>query len=159
MDFDYFPYGNARETKNSNGSYTFRCQHGASECEANIIMACAMNFHANYSQYIPFVACMEEETMPVTAGEKCAKKAGFDYSEIKACSASSLGNSLMHKIAVATDGLSPAHQWTPWVVMNGKPLTQSQLDEHLVKLVCDAYTGSDKPSACNKKTAVCMNDN
>lgn len=158
MDFDYFPYGNARETKLSNGSYSFSCQHGANECAANMIMACAMNFHGNASLYVPFVACMEASNAPVNAGEKCAKQAGFDYSEIKACTTSSLGNGLMHKIAVATDSLSPAHQWTPWVVMNGKPLTESQLDQHLGKLVCNAYTGSDKPSACNSNT-ICMNDN
>jgi len=159
MDFNYFPYGNAHQTKQANGSYAFKCQHGPNECQANIIMACAMHFHAKASAYVPFVACMEASSAPVDAGSKCAKAAGFDYSEINACAGSALGNSLMHTIADATEGLSPAHQWTPWVVMNGKPLTQSQLGNHLVKLVCDAYTGSPKPSACSKTTAICMNDN
>merc|ERR1712233_121874 len=63
-----------------------------------------------------------------------------------------MGNKLMHIIAVATDSLVPRHKWTPWVVMNGKPLTDHQLDQHLSKLVCDAYQGSDKPPACSSAT-------
>lgn len=157
MDFHYFPYGNARQTKKPDGTYSFSCQHGANECAANLVMACAMNFHANYTDYMPFVACMEDSSAPVNAGSKCAQSAGWDYSEIESCTTSALGNKLMHAIADATEGLSPAHQWTPWVVMNGKPLSQSQLDQHLVKLVCDAYTGSNKPPACNKHT-VCTNE-
>jgi interferon gamma-inducible protein 30 len=53
----------------------------------------------------------------------------------------------MHQEALWTNSLQPPHQWTPWVVMNGSPLTQTQLDESLTKLVCAAYTGP-KPSGC-----------
>jgi interferon gamma-inducible protein 30 len=159
MNFSYFPYGNAHQKKQPDGTYKFTCQHGANECVANIIMGCAMHYHPAAADYMQMVDCMEETSSPATQGEKCAKSAGFDWSEINTCSTGSLGNSIMHTIADATEGLSPAHQWTPWVVMNGKPLSQSQLDQHLVKLVCSAYTGSDKPPACNSiAKAVCINE-
>lgn len=159
MNFTLYPYGNAREKQNPDGTYTYTCQHGANECKANIIFACAMHYHPVEQDYMPFVDCMEGASSPATAGQQCAGSSSFDWSEISSCSEGSLGNQLMHQVALATEGLSPAHQWTPWVVMNGKPLSQSQLDTHLVKLVCDAYTGSDKPAACNSMAKyVCLKE-
>jgi len=152
MNFSFFPYGNAEEHKQGS-SWRFSCQHGAKECKANTIMACAMHYHPNASNYFPFIECMESSRSPVNAGQSCANKEGWsDWSSIKSCSTSDMGNKLMHIIAVATDSLVPRHKWTPWVVMNGKPLTDHQLDQHLSKLVCDAYQGSDKPPACSSAT-------
>lgn len=149
MNFTYVPYGNAREKQNPDGTWAFTCQHGANECKANMIFACAMHYHPEVTDYFPFVECMEQDSSPATAGSKCASSAKFDYDEIEKCSTSSMGNAIMHNLALATDNLSPKHQWTPWVVMNGKPLSQSQLDQKLITLVCNAYTGSDKPPACS----------
>eukprot|EP00463_Aulacantha_scolymantha_P005779 TRINITY_DN7175_c0_g1_i1.p1 TRINITY_DN7175_c0_g1~~TRINITY_DN7175_c0_g1_i1.p1 ORF type:complete len:158 (-),score=21.01 TRINITY_DN7175_c0_g1_i1:109-582(-) len=157
MNFTLYPYGNAKETQNPDGTWKFTCQHGNNECIGNMIFACAMHFHPDPKDYFPFVDCMEENSSPATAGKACASKFKLDWSEIDDCTTSKLGNSLMHQVAVATNNLSPRHQWTPWVVLNGKPLSQSQLDQHLIKLVCAAYQGSDKPSACNKLN-VCINE-
>lgn len=163
MNFSYYPYGNANEHRKSDGTYKFSCQHGPNECKANIIMACAMNYHSNFTEYFPFVECMEKTNSPVNAGQKCANEFGWsDYSKIESCSQGKEGNMLEHEIAVATDSLVPQHQWTPWVVINGKPLSDHQLDVSLIKLVCNAYTGSDKPPACNNEVPmshkVCMRE-
>jgi interferon gamma-inducible protein 30 len=159
MNFTLYPYGNAREKQNPDGTWAFTCQHGANECKANMIMACAIHFHPKATDYMTMVECMEGTSAPADQGKKCAGSAGFDWSEIDSCTSGSLGNQLMHATALATSGLSPPHQWTPWVVMNGKPLSQSQLDQHLVKLVCDAYTGSDKPPACTSYAkTVCLKE-
>lgn len=157
MDFMLYPYGNAQQTKNADGSYSFTCQHGAKECEGNLVIACAQHFHNKTSEWFGFTECLEKGS-PSTDGEACAKKAGFsDWAEIDACTTSSLGNGLMHDIADATDGLSPPHQWTPWVVMNGTPLTETQLDSTLIKLVCDAYTGT-KPAVCSQQKGKTMKE-
>jgi len=159
MNFSYYPYGNARQKQKPDGTWEFTCQHGANECKANMMFACTMHYHSDPKDYWPFVSCVEEASSPATAGEKCAKSAGFDWSEINTCLTGKLGNQLEHAVGVATDGLVPRHQWTPWVVMNGKPLSQSQLDQKLVKLVCDAYQGSQKPQACTKTSStVCMRE-
>lgn len=151
MDFMIFPYGNAAETRKPDGTYSFTCQHGASECTANMIEVCAIHFHN--TSWFDFIFCMESSRSPATAGPSCAKSSSWtDYdSNILPCTTSSLGNGLMHSVAQATENLNPPHQWTPWVVMNGKPLTETQLDQELTKLVCAAYTGA-KPAACNKYT-------
>jgi len=161
MDFTIYPFGNAQETQNPDGSYSFSCQHGANECKGNMVEACAMHFHNATADWWPFVYCLEKGD-PATGGQACAKQVGWtDWDAIDSCTTSSLGNGLMHDVATATGALSPPHQWTPWVVMNGKPLTESQLDESLIKVVCDAYTGT-KPAACNQfmKTSEtkCMRD-
>lgn len=162
MNFTLYPYGNAREKQASNGSWTFTCQHGANECIVNMIFACAMHYHPDPADYWPFVECVEQSSSSSrpSSGSKCASQAKWsDWSDINKCTGSKLGNDLMHGVAMATDGLQPRHQWTPWVVMNGKPLSQSQLDQHLVKLVCDAYTGSDKPPACGRYSSeVCFTE-
>merc|ERR1712166_1270236 len=37
------PYGNARESAASNGGWTFQCQHGAVECQYNLMEVCALD--------------------------------------------------------------------------------------------------------------------
>ena len=102
----------------------------------------------------PYVNCMESSKDPKKSAEDCANNNNVDWSAIEACAgkdpaigSTDEGNPLMHSIGSATENLQPAHQWTPWVVMNGKPLSSKQLDESLVKVVCDAYTGT-KPAGC-----------
>lgn len=162
MDFNIFPYGNAKQSQKPDGSWAFTCQHGAEECTGNLIEACAMNFHNSTSEWFPFINCIESSSKsPAKSAPSCAKASGWsDYdSNILPCTTSKLGNSLMHDIGSATDNLNPPHKWTPWVVLNGKALTEDQLDQHLLALVCKAYTGA-KPAGCSKAAAskLCMRD-
>jgi len=150
MNLTFYPYGNAKETQQG-GKWVFTCQHGASECLGNMIEACAIKYHQNSTaEWVNFISCCETSSQPVDkVGASCASKQGWtDYSTgIMSCVNGKEGNDLMHSIAVATQSLQPPHQWTPWVVMNGKPLTESQLDQSLTKLVCNAYQGT-KPPGC-----------
>jgi len=150
MDFTLYPYGNAHESKGPSGDWVFTCQHGTAECLGNMIEACAIKYHNATTDWFPFVNCIESSSQaPGTAAPGCAKKLGWtDYdTSITTCVKGKEGNDLMHAIALATEGLKPPHQWTPWVVLNGKPLTQSELDRSLVTLVCNAYQGT-KPPGC-----------
>merc|ERR1712218_223753 len=152
MDFKLYPFGNAKESKKGD-EYVFTCQHGPAECVGNLIFACAMHYHNTTAEWFPFVECVEgSRSNPSVAAPGCATKAGFDdyTSNIEPCSSGKEGNALMHIIAQDTINLSPAHQWTPWIVLNGKPLSEKQLDQHLTSLVCDAYTGT-KPPACKRE--------
>jgi len=155
VDFEMFPFGNAKETKLL-GKFHFTCQHGKNECIGNMYQACAFNLNTNVTDWWPFVLCMEKSETPVTAAEGCATDTKLDWSAIQTCAgdepdqgAPEQGNAFMHKIANATNSLIPAHQFTPWVVLNGKPLSSKKLDKSLTSLVCDAYTGT-KPTGCTK---------
>ena len=53
---------------------------------------------------------------------------------------------------MAAAALTPSdHSYVPWVVVEGKPLKNS---EALVKHVCKKYTGASKPAACTKAETV-----
>jgi len=159
--FMAYPYGNAQEKQNADATWTFTCQHGNSECIGNMYEGCAIEHYPTVTQGVPawwpFFLCLEASGNAGTASvaQNCAKNNNIDWNVIDACSGSNPaqgtaadGNPHMHSIAVATNSLVPPHQWTPWVVINGSPLNQAQLDASLIKLVCQAYTGTP-PSCCS----------
>jgi len=167
ITFRDFPYGNANEKQNADGTWTYTCQHGVSECEGNMYEDCAMEHYnttdpsGKYPTWWPYFYCLEKSGKagdPTTASN-CAASNGIDFNVVKTCSGSSPavgsstdGNPLMHKTAVATNNLVPPHQWTPWVVVNNNPLTQAQLDVSLIPIVCSAYKATcttPPPSACS----------
>jgi len=158
VEFSMFPYGNARQSKNGD-LWTFTCQHGKDECVANMYEACAIDISPNTTSWWPMVLCMEKASSPVNAAQGCATSAGLDWSAIAKCAgddpsvgSADHGNPLMHKIADATNNLQPAHQFTPWIVMNGRPLSSSKLGGSLIPLICAAYTGT-KPAGCSVQAA------
>lgn len=150
------PFGNGQETKKANGSYTFNCQHGPSECVGNLLEACGIYYHnSSKEEWFPYIYCIEHAALskglsPAAAAPLCAKSAGWtDYdTNILPCASNSFGNGLMHGIAAATNALKPDHEWVPWVVLNGKPLSDKQLDLSLITLICQAYTGTP-PAKCS----------
>lgn len=158
MDFHFYPFGNAKETKAASG-YTFECQHGAEECTANMYQACAIS-HFNSSgtsSWWPFVGCMEASRAPADSAKDCASKTNVDWDVIVKCAGTDStvgsaddGNVLMHEIAQKTINLVPPHQYTPWTTLNGKPQTTAQGKKTLIQNVCDLYKGT-KPSGCSKK--------
>jgi interferon gamma-inducible protein 30 len=166
VDFRSFPYGNANEKQNADTTWSFTCQHGVNECIGNMYEACAIE-HNNSTRsngvptYWPFFYCMEKSDQAGVASvaQNCATSNGLDWPTIQTCAGSDPskgstpdGNPLMHNIAVATNNLVPPHQWTPWVVVNGSPLTEAQLSEPLTPIVCKDYTAqkgcTNIPPAC-----------
>jgi interferon gamma-inducible protein 30 len=129
--------------------------------------ACAIeHYNTTDSKHIPtwwpFFYCMEKsgKAADTTTASGCAKNNGLDWTVITTCSTTTApqkgstadGNPLMHNIALATQNLVPPHQWTPWVVVNGSPLTSAQLDLPLTPIICKAYTskaGCTAPAGCN----------
>lgn len=168
MDFMLYPYGNARTTT-VGGKHTFTCQHGTNECIGNMYQACAIEHNSGVTAGIPdwwpFVVCMERARDPVSAAKGFASTGNIDWNTILTCAGSNPsqgspddGNLIMYNISQVTDNLQPAHQWTPWVVMNGKPLSSRELDQSLTTLVCNAYTGT-LPDGCKKASRIQLDFN
>jgi len=166
IDFRSFPYGNANEKQNADGTWAFTCQHGVNECIGNMYEACAIE-HNNSTDskhvptYWPFFYCMEMsgKAADTTVASGCAKNNGLDWTVISTCAGDDPskgsptdGNPLMHSLAVATGALIPPHQWTPWVVVNGVPLTSAQIDLPLTPIVCKDWLAN---SACTNPPAAC----
>lgn len=60
-DIRVYPYGNARWAQNGS-TYSFTCQHGAKECQGNIIEVCALRLYDPEKQGLPFIICLEGNT-------------------------------------------------------------------------------------------------
>jgi len=165
IDFQVWPYGNAQEKQAADGGWTFTCQHGVNECIGNVYQSCAIE-HFNTTTgsvptWWPYFLCLEksQKAGDVTTASGCAKNNGLDWTVIDACAGSDPtrgtlddGNKVEHQMALDTNVLQPPHQWTPWVVVNGAPLSESQLDLPLIPIVCKDYTskaGCTAPAGCS----------
>jgi len=155
IDFRAFPYGNAKEVQNPDKTWSFTCQHGVNECIGNMYEGCAIEHYntvdaKHIPTWWPFYYCMEKSgnAAETTVASGCAKNNGLDWTVITTCSTTTNpakgsdtdGNPYMHNLAVATDSLVPAHQWTPWVVVDSSPLTSAQINLPLTPIVCSEYT-------------------
>jgi interferon gamma-inducible protein 30 len=162
VTLNVYPYGNAKEVANADGTYTFTCQHGANECVANMWEACAIANYGNVTDsvpdWFPFFQCMEDTKRNNPYSERiasaCASSNGLDWSVVTSCAGSdpasgvgAPGNLLMHGIAQKTSALAPPHTFVPWVVVDGTPLTDSETYDSLVDIVCGKYTGT-LPAGC-----------
>lgn len=149
-DIRIYPYGNARWAKNGS-TYSFTCQHGVKECQGNIIEVCALQLYDHEQYGNKFILCFESNTTDWTAsGQKCATQLGMDWSKIAACSTSDQGRQWQYDVAVATDKLSPAHQYVPWITVNGQHSTTNEdaILNNMLGFICKTYKGPVKIAAC-----------
>ncbi len=72
--------------------------------------------------------------------------------DMKTCAKSDLGLSLMHKNAIETDTLRPAHKYVPWVVVNG--VQDSTIVDNMLEYICDHVAA--KPEGCPTKVHRCF---
>ena len=159
VSLQVFPFGNAKETLNEDGTYSFTCQHGENECTSNMYEACAIHLNPDQLDWYPFFDCVESSpyllnrtgTYNTTAVTNCASDAFLNWTEIESCAVSPAGNSLMHSIAEAT----PSHTYVPWVTVNDLTVPDGG-DGYpagdLLTMVCAEYTGTPLPDACPTPT-------
>ena len=148
-EFNLYPYGNARKAQNGS-QWAFTCQHGPRECQGNFIETCAIKKYDLYTQALPFILCLEDNTSDFVAqGKKCAAQLNLDWNKINDCATSKEGNQYEYEMAVATDKLVPAHTYVPWVVVDGQhsSTTERAVESNMLKYVCDNFKGT-KIAAC-----------
>jgi len=91
---------------------------------------------------MPVISCMEGADDPVNAALGCVRDLSkLDYRDVQKCANGAEGNALMHEIAVKTEGLSPSHQYVPWIVVDGihNDQVQEEAQENLLNYVCKTY--------------------
>jgi interferon gamma-inducible protein 30 len=150
-EFNIIPYGNAKRTQNGS-NWAFTCQHGVRECQGNLIEGCAIKKYEFYTQALPFILCLEDNTTDFSAqGQRCATKFNLDWNAINTCATGTEGNKYMYDFAVATEKLVPAHTYVPWIVVNDRHTTSSEnaVISNMVRYVCSIYTGPEHIAACN----------
>jgi len=147
LNINLYPYGNAYE-KQVGQKWSFQCQHGAEECQLNLVETCAIDLLPQVD-HIPFIYCLE--TKPSLKHAKvCANQLGVEWDPIMTCVNGSRGNYLEHQIAEKTDALKPPHQYVPWITVNSVHTDdiQQKASYNLLKYVCSVYQGTPPP-ACN----------
>lgn len=148
IDIDLIPYGKAR-TKQVNQELSFSCQHGPTECQANKIHACAIEYtkHDPFIQ-VKYIACMINDNYnPVYAGKKCASEVGVIYSPISNCSESNMGSLLLKANGERTKALRPKVVFIPTVELDGEHnMPQDEVLQNFFSEVCKALVV--KPAEC-----------
>jgi interferon gamma-inducible protein 30 len=148
VDLRVIPYGNA----NLNNSI-IECQHGPDECIGNKIELCMMKKYGkggDWKAWYPAFKCIEaSDDSPENASKTCLPDSGMDKQAIIDCAKSNEGDLLHMAAAQMTIDLDPPHKWTPWVVMDGKPLEDKT--EDILKEVCGKIPASAKKAIaqCN----------
>eukprot|EP00775_Hariotina_reticulata_P014323 gene14323-49_t len=149
VELDVIAWGNAH--KGADGEP--QCQHGPLECELNKLINCAVALEPEQRDFFPFLQCMEglvlhdvSAAKVVEVAHQCAVKAGMVPAKLLTCFNGQLGSALQRLAGEHTSSLKPAHQYVPWVVVNGIPLLEDL--DNLLKYICVAYTGRDRPRIC-----------
>ncbi|XP_062510733.1 gamma-interferon-inducible lysosomal thiol reductase-like [Corticium candelabrum] len=138
----FVPWGNA--LMNPDGS--FDCQHGEMECAMNTVEACVIKYYPSRSMWWPFIVCLEAHRSLQTweIAQQCAEKQNITWTDIKTCAKGPMGKRLEVMYYEETASLNPPHQYTPWVLINGKHVKET----HIIRKICAAYEGGNKPEAC-----------
>ena len=64
VNISVYPYGNANEYQEKNGTWIFHCQHGNDECEGNLVETCFINLVSwDQNKFMDFFITYEQELL------------------------------------------------------------------------------------------------
>ncbi|XP_039500962.1 GILT-like protein 1 isoform X1 [Drosophila santomea] len=144
MEVKLAPYGKAK-TKRYNSKITFECQHGPTECQANIYHACAAEIIKDPLLRLEVATCMiTDNRLPQEAMYKCAKQNNFNVTVIQSCFESKRGTDLLKAIGEATHLLRPPATFIPTITIDGSQGRQESILKDLLSEVCKAAGDSEE---------------
>ncbi|XP_031826469.1 gamma-interferon-inducible lysosomal thiol reductase-like protein [Nomia melanderi] len=136
IEVELIPYGKATTMKIESG-YEFICQHGPTECDANIIHACSIDILKNSSVQLEYVSCMIKNNIdPVNIMKICAQKMNIDYNKIFKCFTEEKGKELLAKYGEQTNSLIPTVSFIPTILLDGSSDYQARILKNLLQEVC-----------------------
>ncbi|XP_047545154.1 gamma-interferon-inducible-lysosomal thiol reductase-like [Vanessa atalanta] len=134
IDVTLVPYGKA-STKEENGQFYFRCQHGEEECYANKIHACTIDSLNNMTASVQMTECMILDNMDADeALSRCAKVMKIDPDPITNCAVHAHGSALLKKHGDDTNILKPT--FIPTITLNGSKDNQIPILKNFLLEVC-----------------------
>mmetsp|Transcript_3375 Transcript_3375/g.13463 ORF Transcript_3375/g.13463 Transcript_3375/m.13463 type:complete len:252 (-) Transcript_3375:50-805(-) len=125
------------------------CQHGAAECQNDLLINCAMVHNPEPEVYMPFVTCLEKR-YPYGA-MTCAQKLGLDFSSIQACAADEAMAWQVTKDAgeATAQARIPG---TPTLFLNGVMMASYV---NLLSQVCETFEQEEAPLGCSSIRKPC----
>ncbi|CAO1361233.1 unnamed protein product [Diamesa tonsa] len=146
IEIEFFPYGKATTNTNSDGSLSFDCQHGPTECEGNMIHACSIEAIHDTKTRLDMVACMiRDNRNPKESFNRCSKEYTIDVETIQKCYSGLHGAELLKIAGQATDALRPKATFIPTVTLDGQQFRQASILKDLLHEVCKVATGNGPP--------------
>eukprot|EP01084_Bolivina_argentea_P185143 319290_1 len=161
VNISIYPYGNANE-RQSGGKWTFNCQHGANECNGNMVETCMINLAGfDQNQFMDFILQYEAKLRLSSSNPYATAKTVFDgiktnvsWTDMQSCMGTSgakggkNGNVFEHQMALWT--AQTHHQYTPWITLNGKHSDdiQNSCTSSTLQCTCNVYKGTN--SCCKK---------
>lgn len=169
-----YPYGNANE-RQVGSEWEFTCQHGADECDGNMVETCFINLvNFDQNQYMDFIIAYESslkrnsrDAYGTAQSMLSSGNYNVTWSQLSACIGSSgakggtTGNMYEHQMALWTQEAN--HQYTPWITLQGKHTDTIQNDctDSTLECTCKVYTGTNACCSRLKKereAKVCYKD-
>eukprot|EP01084_Bolivina_argentea_P136780 240905_1 len=161
VNISIYPYGNANE-RQSGGEWTFTCQHGAEECDGNMVETCMINLAGwDQTKYMDFIIAYEaalgknsRNAYQTAQTVLAAGSYSVTWDDLSKCMGTdgskggTQGNTWEHQMALWTNAAN--HQYTPWITLNGKHTTtiQNACQANTLECTCNAYTGTN--SCCSR---------
>ena len=102
--------------------------------------------------WYPAFKCIESsDDSPENASKTCLPDSGMDKQAILECAKGDEGELLHMAAAQMTIDLDPPHKWTPWLVLDGKPLEDKT--EKLLEEICKKIPAEPRKQIpqCNPK--------
>ncbi|XP_017491966.1 PREDICTED: uncharacterized protein LOC108380108, partial [Rhagoletis zephyria] len=130
---------------------TIECQHGPEECYGNVVQACLLFANGgDAKQSLTFITCMIEQPNSDdthSAAKKCADDLKLDWSSLSACANGPQGAKLIAANKAKTDALNPAHQYVPWILINGVHTEdlENKCLANLLGYLCKNYLPKNQP--------------
>lgn len=130
------PFGKAKAIDTPDG-YMFTCQHGPTECEANMIHACSIDIIKNSSLQLNYISCMiKRNVQPLNIMKWCASEMQVDSNSILKCYEGQQGKNLLAKYGEITDALRPKLTFVPTITLDKHADNQAAILKNLLQQVC-----------------------
>lgn len=138
MDISLVPYGKAATHPSMNGSYRFDCQHGTTECQANIYHACVIDIVKEIQRRLDIIACMiNNNHSPRDAFYRCMQEDDRESIDlVEKCYGNTHGRELLKLHGDATNALQPPVAFIPTVTLDGVQGRQSNVLKDLTLEIC-----------------------
>lgn len=148
----------------NNSTGGFSCMHGNSECIGDINQLCVMKHFSNYT-YLNFFKCVDSSQIKIPYNtDSCLKSSGASddiIQKVHTCMQGDEGRQLMRESISYTLGRCGHHpscrSCTMWLAGEKACVEDDgrwydcpvgHTVDQWVKSICDKYTGTDKPEAC-----------
>ncbi|XP_064099324.1 gamma-interferon-inducible lysosomal thiol reductase-like isoform X1 [Macrobrachium nipponense] len=146
IELHLVPYGKA-STLEKNGKFTFDCQHGPVECQANMVHACVTNIVKDQTKQLSIVHCMIDKNMqPLVAGQKCVESHKERWVDVENCVNSDQGASILKHMGDMTHNLKPKVSFIPTITIDGSQDDQKHVLQDFHKVLCRRFKGPKQPS-------------